>query len=439
MTEQFEKYRKENRIFTHKNSILVAVSGGIDSIVMLDLFKRGEYNIAVAHCNFQLRGDESDGDEKFVENICKREDIKLFKTKFKTAEYASKKGISIQMAARDLRFGWLAEIRKSENHDLVAIGHNLNDSVETMLINLTRGTGINGLTGMSPRSGYIIRPILFATRLMIQDYAADNNLQYREDSSNIQTKYTRNKIRHSVIPVLEQINPSVIYSIDETSDFLKSAYIIYKQSIETKIKEIIEYRGDIASVEISELKKLEPVETWIFEIFKHWNFGRQQIGDIIQLIGASTGKQLFSNSHIVTKDRSKMIISPLADNDNIVFTFESADELRQYRLIKQCEIIKADQLVIKNDPDFAYLDADRINYPLIIRKWQEGDYFHPLGMMGKKKVSDLLIDMKIPLPEKENIYILEIEGKIAWVIGLRIDDRFKVTKSTSKVILLQKR
>ncbi|HDZ40512.1 MAG TPA: tRNA lysidine(34) synthetase TilS [Bacteroidetes bacterium] len=439
MTEQFEQYRRLKQLFTRQEKILLAVSGGIDSVVMLDIFVNLKYNIAVAHCNFQLRGKESDGDEKFVESLCRKKGLRFFKNRFQTAEYACEKGISIQMAARELRYKWLNEIRKEESFDFVATGHNLNDSIETILINLTRGTGINGLTGISERSAYIIRPLLFASRKMITEYAEANMLEYREDSSNIQTKYTRNKIRHRVIPFLEQINPSVLDAIAETSDYLRSTYIIYEQAIKEKKTEITEYSDDSALINISSLKKLDPLETWIYEIFKEWNFGKRQLNDIIHLIDAGTGKQLFSASHVLTRDRDRIIISSSETREGNVTTINSAAEWRNIALIEKFEIIPRKNLKISDDPSYAYLDADLIQYPLTLRRWKDGDFFYPLGMKGRKKISDLLIDMKISLPDKDKVFVLEMNNKIIWVLGFRIDDRFKVTESTVEVMQILKR
>ncbi len=439
MLEQFEQFRQLKNIFKSSDNILLAVSGGIDSVVMLDIFTRLEYNIAVAHCNFQLRGKESDGDQAFVADLCRKAEQRLYTKKFKTAAYAGEKGISIQMAARDLRFEWLRKLRKEENYDLIATGHNLNDSIETILINLTRGTGINGLTGISPASGHIIRPLLFATRQMIRQYAEDNNISYREDSSNIQTRYTRNKIRHNVIPVLEQINPSVLFSISETSEFLKSAYLIYEQTIEEKRKEIIEYGDKSSSIRISELKKLHPLDTWVYELFKYYNFGKHQVSDIIRLLDADTGKQLISANHILTRDRGRIIISPSATEEFIPLTIDSLAGLREIPLFETAEIRDAEDLHISGDPSIACLDAGLIDYPLTIRKWKEGDWFQPLGMKGRKKVSDFLIDMKIPLPEKDKTLVLAMDEQIIWLIGRRIDNRFKVSESTSEVLRIRKR
>ncbi|MDT8400429.1 MAG: tRNA lysidine(34) synthetase TilS [Bacteroidales bacterium] len=439
MTEQFEHYRQARQLFTGNDKILLAVSGGIDSVVMLDIFIRLRYNISVAHCNFQLRAKESDEDEKFVEKLCMANGLRLFKNRFKTSEYAGDKGISIQMAARELRYEWLDKIRKEKSFDLVATGHNLNDSIETILINLTRGTGINGLTGISARSDHIIRPLLFASRKMITAYAETRMLEYREDSSNIKTKYTRNKIRHKVIPVLEQINPSAIRSIAETSDFLKSAYIIYEQAIQEKKKEIMQAEGDSAFIYTKHLKNLKPLETWVYEIFKEWNFGRLQVNDIIHLINARTGKQLISSSHILTRDRDRIIISssePFKDN---IIDINSASDWKNIGLIEKHEIIPRSRLNMSNDPSYAYFDADLIQYPLKLRRWEEGDFFYPLGMKGRKKISDLLIDMKISIPGKNRVYVLEMNTEIIWVLGIRIDDRFKVTESTARVMQILKR
>ena len=436
MVEQFETYRENNGIFTPDNMILAGVSGGIDSIVMLDMFLEGHYNVAVAHCNFQLRGEESDEDEKFVKDICRRHSLKLHTQRFNTTEYAANNRLSIQMAARELRFRWMFELLEEEKYDLLSLGHNLNDSIETMIINLSRGTGLNGLTGISCRSGSVIRPILFATREMIKDYASSKNLEYREDSSNSQTRYTRNKIRHRVLPVLEEINPSILRSLEETSEYLQSAYIIYEQAIRDRKDQIIESDGKFEYCIISELRKLSPLNTWIYEIFKGWNFRKQQVNDILRLIDGDTGKQVYGKSHTITRDRDRLLISPVKKDLSKPVLLNSYGELRNSDFFKKVEILPANSIKLSDDSGIAHIDADLIKYPLTIRKWEDGDYFYPLGMKGRKKVSDLLIDMKIPLPEKEDIHIIESEDNIIWVIGLRIDDRFKISKSTRDVMIL---
>ncbi|MDZ7739482.1 MAG: tRNA lysidine(34) synthetase TilS [Bacteroidales bacterium] len=438
MTELFKQYIDQKHLVSDYDRILLAVSGGIDSMVMLHLFLRGNHNIGVAHCNFRLRGKESDKDQNFIEQECQKHNIRLYKKSFDTSAYAAERGISIQMAARELRYEWFEEIRSANSFDIVATGHNLNDSVETILINLSRGTGINGLSGIKEKSGHIIRPLLFATREMINEYAGKNAVEYREDSSNKQAKYTRNKIRHKIIPVLQQINPSVLHSIAETSEYLKSANSIYRQAIETKRDLLVRYTGSSALIEINEIKKLEPLEAWVYELFKEWGFGRGQVHDIIRIIDASSGKQLFSDTHIITKDRGSIIISPGDPEERKDIIIRSkADFDTAGRVVEKASLIPGKDFSLIKDPAFACLDADLINYPLIIRNWMEGDYFYPLGMQGRKKVSDLLIDMKIPVPDKKNICILEMDGDIIWVIGIRIDKRFRVSDSTEEVLLLK--
>ncbi len=369
-----------------------------------------------------------------------KHNIKLFKKSFDTSVYAIDKGLSTQMAARELRYEWFEEIRSANGFDIVATGHNLNDSIETILINLSRGTGINGLTGIKEKSGHIIRPLIFATREMIDEYAVKNAVEYREDSSNIQAKYTRNKIRHKIIPVLRQINPSVLHSIAETSEYLKSANSIYRQAIETKKDLLVRHTGSSAIIEINEIKKLEPLEAWIYELFEEWGFGRGQINDIISVIDAPSGKQLFSDTHIITKDRDSIIISPEDPEERKeVIIRSTADFSRAGGPVEKASLIPVRNFVLIKDPGYACLDAGLIHYPLIIRNWKEGDYFYPLGMKGKKKVSDLLIDMKVPVPDKKNISVLEMDGEIIWVIGIRIDNRFRVSDSTEEVLLLKKK
>mgnify|MGYP006280630419 CR=1 FL=1 len=439
MTGQFEEYRKLNQLFSSHNSILLAVSGGIDSMVMLHLFIKANYNISVAHCNFRLRGAESDEDERFIEELCRTHNLRFYKKRFHTTKYASDKGISIQMAARDLRYEWLRQVRKEDDIDLLATGHNLNDNAETILINMSRGTGISGLTGIKSKSAYIIRPVLFASRQMIREYADQNSITFREDSSNIQTKYTRNKIRHKIIPVLEQINPSVIHSIGQTSEYLSSAFTIYEQAVTSKIGEIVSRENNKSCIELKHIKNLEPLDTWIYEIFKQWNFGRLQVKDIIRLTDAATGKQLFSSTHILTRDRNRIIITGRYNDERKIFTLHSLDDLRSCPLTESALIIPAEEFHILKDPDYACLDADLVMFPLTLRLWEDGDYFHPLGMDGKKKISDLLIDLKIPVPEKKDVFVLETGGRIAWVLGIRTDNRFKVTDSTREVLLIRKK
>lgn len=440
MKDKLEEYRVSKSLFSAGDKIIVALSGGRDSTVLLHLLNSSGYKVAAAHCNFQLRGAESEEDEKFVERYCRSLNVKLFKTRFATSEYAEKHGISIQMAARDLRYEWLERIRSGERFDLIAIGHNLNDSVETMIINLIRGTGLKGLTGIKEKTGSVIRPLLFASREMIDQYIRENRVEYREDSSNSETKYTRNKIRHNVLPIFRDINPSFLDSINETTEHLSSAWDIYISAIREKKNEIVKGTESRYRISTDSLSLLENPETWIFEIFRDWGFGRLQAKEIAGLLTSSSGKQLHSDTHTITRDRTELLItrkSKKSPGKNI--EIKSPEELKDSFLADYAEIIKADKFSMISDNNYACLDASIISFPITIRKWEEGDYFYPLGMKGRKKISDFLVDLKVPLPDKDRIYVLEMNGEIIWVAGYRIDNRFRVKPSTTDILLIRKK
>ncbi|MCF8222080.1 MAG: tRNA lysidine(34) synthetase TilS [Bacteroidales bacterium] len=440
MKDKLEKYRVSKSLFSAGDKIIVALSGGRDSAVLLHLLNSSGYKVAAAHCNFQLRGTESEEDEKFVERYCSSLNVKLYKTRFATSEYAEKHGISIQMAARDLRYEWLERIRSGEGFDLIAIGHNLNDSVETLIINLIRGTGLKGLTGIKEKTGRVIRPLLFASREMIDQYIRENRVEYREDSSNSETKYTRNKIRHDVLSIFRDINPSFLESINETSEHLSSAWDIYISAIREKKNKIVKGTESRYRISTDSLSSLQHPETWIFEIFRDWGFGRLQAKEISGLLKSASGKQLHSDTHTITRDRTELIITRKSKNppDKII-EIKSPEELKDSFLTDNAEIIKADQFSMISDNNYACLDASMISFPITIRKWEEGDYFYPLGMKGRKKISDFLVDIKVPLPDKDRIYVLEMNGKIIWVAGYRIDNRFRVKTSTTEILLIRKR
>ncbi|HKL66812.1 MAG TPA: tRNA lysidine(34) synthetase TilS [Bacteroidales bacterium] len=440
MKDKLEEYRVLKSLFSAGDKIIVALSGGRDSAVLLHLLNSSGYKVAAAHCNFQLRGEESEEDEKFVEKYCGSLNVKLYKTRFATSEYAEKHGISIQMAARDLRYEWLEKIRSVEGYDLIAIGHNLNDSVETLLINLIRGTGLKGLTGIKEKTERVIRPLLFASREIIDQYIRENRLEYREDSSNSETKYTRNKIRHNVLPIFRDINPSFLESIDETTEHLSSAWDIYKSAIREKKNEIVKGTESRYRISTDSLSSLQHRETWIFEIFRDWGFGRLQAKEISDLLKSPSGKQLHSDTHTITRDRTKLLITVKSKKSpGKIIEIKSPEELKDSFLTDNAEIIKADKFSLISDNNYACLDASMISFPITIRKWEEGDYFYPLGMKGRKKISDFLVDIKVPLPDKDSIYVLEMNGKIIWVAGYRIDNRFRVKTSSTDILLIRKR
>jgi tRNA(Ile)-lysidine synthase len=392
-------------------------------------------NISVAHCNFNLRGDEANGDEEFVTRIVKSNNTPFYSTNFDTKKYAEEKGISIQMAARDLRYNWFEKIRKENNFDYIAIAHNKDDIVETFLINLTRGTGIKGLKGIKAKSNNIIRPLLFASRKEIISYCTENNYIYREDSSNKSTTYSRNKIRHNIIPSFEEINVNFKNTIIETISRLSQVEEIYSSKIESKKDETISYSNDKIYLAIEKLFDLSSIETYLHEFLSPYNFNTQQISNIILSLRGISGKIFESSTHSLLRDRDYLIIDKKTE-DSFNKAYIDADEKNIFSPIKLSikRYTKTNDFKFSKESNTAFLDADKIEYPLIVRKWQQGDYFMPLGMKNLKKLSDFFIDNKISIYYKEKTWILESSNKIVWIIDMRIDDRYKITKHTKNIL-----
>jgi len=437
MIDDFQKYIASNNLCLKDDTILLGVSGGIDSIVMMHLFRLAGYKMVLAHCNFQLRDEESDYDEDFVLALAENYQIPIHNVHFNTREVAEKEGISIQMAARDLRYEWFEELRKKYQYDYIAIAHNKNDLIETFLINLTRGTGIKGLTGIKEKSGAIIRPLLFASRKNIEDFCHSNNFEYREDSSNKTTKYSRNLIRHEIIPAFESINPSFIDTMTENISKLKNTEKIYFNTIQKLRADIAVEKNRKIYFAIEPLKKLEPIETYLFEFLSPYGFSITQVNDIIASLEGIPGKKFLSPTHRMIKDRNELILEEISLARTKPFFIEEATEYIEHPVYLTLDKIeKTEDFIINTQKNIAQLDYDKLEFPLTIRKWKTGDYFMPLGMKNLKKVSDFFIDQKIPIPEKENVWIIESGNKIAWVAGLRIDERFKITDETTRILQL---
>jgi len=434
----YKEYIIKKRLFTQNDKILLTVSGGIDSVVMLDLFIKSGFTCGIAHCNFNLRADESNKDEQFVKKLAEHYHLPFYNISFNTEEYARINNISLQMAARALRYTWFSEIKEKHHYDYIATAHNKNDVVETFLINISRGTGIKGLTGIKPKTDKIIRPILFATRNQIEIYCKENNLQFREDSSNVSIKYKRNKIRHQVIPVLEEINPNFCQTVIENIDRIKQVYQIYQASIKEKMQEIISENSENLTFEIAKLKQLKPLSTYLHEFLSPFNFSQQNILDIIEALDGIPGKQFLSSTHRLVKDRTHLIITKISkESFNRFYIEEGTTSIINPISLKFKVFENSADFKIPVDLNFAFLDYDLISFPLIIRKWQKGDYFHPLGMANLKKVSDFFIDNKLSLIEKGNIWILASENKIVWIVGKRIDDKFKITNKTKQIFEIE--
>ncbi|MCU0460622.1 MAG: tRNA lysidine(34) synthetase TilS [Bacteroidales bacterium] len=438
MQNLFLKYIEENGLIRESDRILAAVSGGIDSMVMADLLLKSGYLSGVAHCNFGLRGKESDGDEEMVRKYASKHSIPFFSIRFNTKEYARKKGISIEMAARELRYDWFDKIRTKYCYDRIAVAHNLNDNIETLLLNLIRGTGIAGLSGMKPSAGFIIRPLLFATRLSIHEYCIENEIIYREDSTNTDTRFTRNKIRHKVLPAMKEINPSIESTLNETAERLGGVNDIISVFIAEARGLLFRERDRNIIVNIRMLEPYRNNKAVMFELFRPFGMTGSLLKDFQKVISGRTGGQLFTGTHRLLKNRNEIVITQNPTEDDRTFTIASVAGLKRSPLIESLKAVSIKkEFKINPDPEMAYLDRQKIVFPVIIRKWRSGDFFYPFGMNQKKKLSDYFIDKKLSRLQKEEIYIMESDGKIVWIIGERIDNRFRITKTTKKILLIK--
>jgi len=438
MLDEFKKFISDNNIIKPGDNILLAVSGGIDSMVMAHLFLRLDHKIGIAHCNFSLRAKESDKDQEMVRKFALNNQIPFFTTLFETKTFAKENRLSIQMAARDLRYKWFEDVRKENGYDLIAVAHNLNDNIETLLINLIRGTGLAGMAGMKPVSNSIIRPLLFATRQVISEYRDKHDIDFREDRSNADTKYTRNKIRHLVIPVLKEINPAIEITLNESAVRFSEFNDIVSLYISQIRENISEEKEVFITYNVTQLKTYLHNKSILFELFKPYGITNALLNDLIKVIDGKTGGQIITDSYRIIKNRKEIIISHEDFLNETSYNIENIESFCNFPGISSAKNVKiSESYEISSDPHIACLDSQKVSFPVIIRKWKPGDFFYPLGMNQKKKLSDYFIDKKYSIFDKENIFILESDKKIVWIIGDRIDDRFKITSSTKKGLLLK--
>lgn len=437
MLKQFLDFIKKEALFKKNERILLTVSGGVDSIVMCDLFHKAGIAFGVAHCNFKLRGKESDGDKKFVSELAKKYQVPFYWKSFDTKPYSKNKKISIQMAARDLRYEWMKRLAKDKKYDFIATAHHLDDSIETFFINILRGTGIAGLQGVPVAQGIIIRPLLFANKTKIREYAESENLTWREDSSNLTDKYLRNNIRHHLIPSLKKLNAGFEKTITKELSYFKDAATIFKKFIEEKKRDIVIEEGKNILLNIKKLKDSGHAETILHELLRAYDFTPETTELIAKRMYATAGKKFFSPTYRLIKDRDFLILTPkqFSEQEGDFFIKKNQTEFSNSSLHLKIESFPGNLDHVKDKKNsVAHFDYHSISFPLKIRKWKQGDSFHPLGMTGKKKLSNFLIDKKIPLSDKENIYVLESEGNIVWVIDHRIDDNYKVLPKTKEIL-----
>lgn len=435
MLEAFQTYIRDEKLFAETDKLVLAVSGGADSMVLLKLFQQQPNEFCVAHCNFKLRGAESDGEEVFIRDYCGEQGIELFVKQFDTREYAQLEGISIEMAARDLRYAWFEELRLQLQYDYLAVAHHRDDLIETMLINLSRGTGIRGLSGIQAKNGVIVRPLLFASREEILAYADANKLPYKHDSSNDELVYQRNVIRHQIIPLFETLNPSFRKNAAKTAAILKDTSTVYQQKLAEVTADLMEEGEAVIRFNVEKLKALQPQQTLMFELLHPYGFKLEQTAEIAAALDAEAGKTFFSKTHRLVKDRESLLLTALSDTEEQRYYIdEDCPSISEPMAMTFDVIAKSPAFRFSTNPKVADFDLAKLQFPLMLKKWEQGEYFMPLGMQNLKKLSDFFIDQKLSIPEKEAAWILYSGKKVVWVIGHRIDDRFKITKDTQEVL-----
>jgi len=441
LTQTFKNYIINERLFTREDRLLLAVSGGLDSAVLCELAHQAGLNFTIAHCNFQLRGAESDRDEAFVRQLARRYDREILVQRFDTKAFADAQHLSVQAAARELRYDWFRQIVDSWGEKgVIVTAHQLDDNIETMVMNFFRGTGLTGLRGILPRQGKIARPLLFAGRDELRRFADKASLTWVEDSSNLSDKYTRNFFRHQILPLVEQAYPSAAGNLADNLSRFREAEILYREAVDRQKKKLIEPKGAEIHIPVLKLKKAVPLTTLIYEIFSPYGFTSQQVAAITGLLDSPSGKYVCSATHRLLKDRHWLILTPLHGEASAPVLIEQGRTIVDYG---------DGRLQLEGLPDFAgqpsaessvaWLDAKQIAFPLLLRPWRRGDYFYPLGMRKKKKLARFFIDQKLSLAEKEKVWVLEMNKKIIWVVGRRIDDRFKMTPSTREVLKISHR
>ena len=442
LPEAFERYIEDNRLLAPDDRVLLTVSGGVDSMVMLRLFARGGYRIGVAHCNFRLRGTESDEDEVLVADEAAQLGVPCYNRRFDTLAEMERTGESMEMAARRLRYAWFEELCREHGYTAVAVAHHADDSIETFFINLLRGTGLRGLTGISTQAGRIVRPLMFASRKEILEYAVAEKIPFREDSSNRSTKYLRNKIRLGLVPRIREINPEFTSLMQRNIGRLTDAQLFIDHGIERIRREaVVEHDG----IHTIRLDRIDPAFPRAFVIYELLSSAYGFKGDVIDALcraldQQATGKRFYAREHVAHVDRGTIAVAPIPDDDECLIPVEQG-AARSYcgNAVLYYEYLDIDTIEDFGVPEqIAQVDADKLHYPLMLRRWQEGDWFVPFGMTGRKKVSDFLTDAKVSPAEKQRQFVLLSGEEIVWIVGRRIDDRYRLTDQTENVLRITK-
>lgn len=463
LLSKFKEYIAEKHLFQPKDRLLLAVSGGVDSVVLCELCHQAGFGFIMAHCNFQLRGEESDRDESFVRTLGEKYGVEVLMKKFDTTLIAAAEKKSIETTARELRYQWFYELIGSDelevvgnlrkdgtglpgtgqqtpvgNNWFILTAHHADDTIETAVMNFFRGTGIAGIRGILPRQGKLIRPLLFARRKELEEFAKDNRLEFVTDSTNLQNDYTRNFFRNNILPQVAAVYPEAAMNVLHNISRFAETEQLYQQALNWHKKKLLEKKGSEYHIPVFKLQQTVPLQTVLYEIIKDYNFSPHQVSDAAALLQSETGRYIQSSTHRIIKNRNWLIITPNetgagqhilieAGDDKIIF---EGGEIRMKRST-------AAEHKIKQSPLIGQLDINDISFPLLLRQWKQGDYFYPLGMNKKKKLSRFFIDKKLSLPDKENVWVLEMNKKIIWVVGMRIDNRFKITAQTKQVLIAE--
>ena len=456
MLDRFQAYINRYNLLAEGEKVILALSGGIDSMVLADLLLKSKVDFVAAHCNFHLRGEESDGDEKFVREYAEKNGIQCFVKHFETEKIAKEQGLSIEMAARDLRYAWFEELRQQLGFGKIAVAHHADDQAETFFINLLRGAGLNGLKGMRPQNGAIIRPLLWASRDEIRQYAVDNQILWRDDNTNAENIYLRNKIRNYLMPVFDELQPEARQGLYKSLEHLASENEMYRELLKEKLSLIVESgegscviarRNDEAIQKESSksfrvsldcfaaLAKTQS-EQLLFEWLRNYDFNTDQVHFIFDAMETSVGNKYFSPTHQLVIGRDALHLSEIKKVADEEFQIEMGEECIEKPLrLRFSRIEKSEGFVIDKSPNVAQLDFDKLTFPLTLRHWRHGDRFHPLGMKGSKLLSDFFVDQKFSEQQKSSVWLLtSADGDIVWVVGWRIDDWFKVTSQTKSIL-----
>jgi len=435
MQQKVQTYIQRHQLLTPGGRIIVGVSGGTDSVVMIHILMSLGYDCLIAHCNFHLRMDESNRDELFVRNLAKDLKIPYYSIDFETTKYAEEHKISIEMAARDLRYAWFYELLYNQDAQAIAVAHHADDSIETMLMNLVRGTGLKGLTGIQPRNHKVVRPLLCCTRLELETYLVHHDLEHIEDSTNTSSDYQRNKFRNEVLPLLLEINPSVRQTLYDSLERFEGNWTIYQQAIDKMKMEIVQTKPGLVKMDIDGIKRQVHIPTLMYELLHPYGFGSSLIEQITDQLDGESGKVFYSDTHRLVKDRKYLLISEKEENYSEEYSINEDVSVIEFPLpMKISKQFVTSGFEVSKELNRIHVDATKLSFPLVLRRWKEGDSFFPFGMKQRKKVSDFFINNKLSLLEKEQSWILVSNHEIVWIVGQRLDNRFCVSKETKEVV-----